>query len=270
MVTTSRRPLAHRAPGWTHVAADQSDPAWVDVVASAAEDVEVAVLLASRISTSAALGEVAAQAALELRAPLALLARLPRLRAIVYASSCTVYGAGGAAAIVEDAPLLPGTVYAAVKTIAEDLLRVFAAGRDIALASLRIAQVFGPGSPAGEIVARLCRRAAEGGPIEVSCGRAPFRDYVHEDDVAAAIVGAIAQRAAGMLNVGSGVATRIADLAARVCTVAGIAPPVVTDTSPTFSMVLDIRRARAALAWSPRHGLDDEIHRRLRGRDDDR
>jgi len=259
VVTTSRRPLA----GPRHLAADQASPGWADALAAAAADTEIAVLLASRITTSTSLAELAAQAEIELRGPLDLLHRLPSLRHVVYASSVTVYGAGGP--LAEDAPRAPANVYACVKLLAEDLLGVLAARRGIPLTVLRIAQVFGPGSPSGEIIARLCADARAGRPLEVSCGPDAFRDYVHEDDVAAAIVAAIERRAGGVVNIGSGKRTLIAALAGEIAAAAGRPAPVVTDERPTFSMVLDVARARSWLGWEPRRPPDDEIRRRLRG-----
>jgi len=259
VVTTSRRPVA----GPRHVTADQADPGWADALAAGAADTEFAVLLASRITTSTSLAELAAQAELELRGPLDLLHRLPRLRHVVYASSVTVYRAGGP--LAEDAPRAPANVYACVKLLAEDLLGVLAARRGIPLAILRIAQVFGPGSPPGEIIARMCAAARAGRRLEVSCGPDAFRDYVDEDDVAAAIVSAIERRADGAVNVGSGKKTTIAGLAAEIAAAAGAPAPDVTDGRPTFSMVLNVARARSWLGWEARRSPSDEIRRRLRG-----
>ncbi len=262
VITTSRRGIAHRPSAWRHVVADQSTEAWVGLLEAASADVETAVLLGSRITTSAELGEIAGQARLEILQPLTLLERLPRLRHVVFASSYTVYGSSVIPVLETTAPA-PSSVYACVKTSTEELLGLFARRYGRELTVLRIAQVFGPGSPAGEIIARVSERARAGAPLEVSCGLEAFRDYVHEDDVAAAITAALQAGGSGVLNIGGGAPTKIAELTSRIARAHGRPPPIVTATSPTFSLALDISRARVRLHWAPDRTIDQEIARRV-------
>ena len=55
------------------------------------------------------------------------LARLNHMRRFVSRSSISVYGDVGAAAITEDTPLRPTSVYGATKVACEQLIRGFAA-----------------------------------------------------------------------------------------------------------------------------------------------
>ena len=55
------------------------------------------------------------------------LARLNHMRRFVFCSSISVYGDVGAAAITEDTPLRPTSVYGATKVACEQLIRGFAA-----------------------------------------------------------------------------------------------------------------------------------------------
>lgn len=262
VITTSRRPVEHADVSWRHVIADQGEERWSSMLVEPAREAEIVVLLASRITTTAALSELAAQSELEIRGPLALLERLPHVRHVIYASSYTVYGAT-ASPVQEGHRLAPASVYACVKASMEELLRLHGERRQIGVTMLRIAQVFGPGSPSGEIVARTCDRARSGAPLEVTCGPEAFRDYVHEDDVAAAVVATMATDGVGAVNIGSGTPTRIAELAATIARAAGRPPPRISDTSPTFSLAVDVTRAREVLAWSATRTLEHEIQRRL-------
>ena len=242
-----------------HVAIDLAKP----VEELAFDGIEVAVLLASRITTSADFTEISLQLQLELRA-LELLERMPDLKAVVYASSCTVYGVPEAFPISEQAPARPANIYALAKVATEDMLRLAMARRSVPLAILRIAQVFGPSSPDGEIIARFSRMAAAGEAPGVTCGSSVFRDYVHEADVARSIWSAIDRRANGVFNIGGGLPTTIASLAQSSCSIAGLDQlPAITATTETFSMLLDTTRAKQHLGYAPSLTPQDEMRRRL-------
>ena len=144
------------------------------------------------------------------------------------------------------------------------MLRLALARRAIPLAILRIAQVFGPTSPDAEIIARFCRMVAARQAPSVSCGTEVFRDYVHEHDVATSIWSAIERRVDGTFNIGGGQPTTIASLARSSCTIGGLREePVITASATTFSMLLDIERARQHLDYSPELTPHDEMRRRL-------
>ena len=67
------------------------------------------------------------------------LARLNHMRRFVFCSSISVYGDVGAAAITEDTPLRPTSIYAATKVACEQLIRGFANGYGLEGVNLRIA-----------------------------------------------------------------------------------------------------------------------------------
>lgn len=213
------------------------------------EDV-VLIALASRISSSTNPADLRDVLECDTLGHLRLMARLgDRVRAIVYASSGTVYGWPGIA--TEETPLAPQNVYALNKVAME---RALSLARNIRVAILRIAQVYGPGAPHGAALYRFLDAAVRRRPAEITTWPDTVRDYCHVDDVATAIVLAARGQFAGLVNIGSGTPATLVDLARIAGAVAGtnIEPTIVSPSGPRTDMLLDITRAGRDLGWTPR------------------
>lgn len=78
----------------------------------------------------------------------------------------------------------------------------------LSLATMRLGSVYGPGQTEGA-VAVLAHAIANGRPVILQDGGRFGADFVHVDDVVAALMLVIGQRAEGIFNVGSGVRTTI-------------------------------------------------------------
>jgi nucleoside-diphosphate-sugar epimerase len=121
---------------------------------------------------------------------LAGLARAAGVRRFVYASTCSVYGAqGGDALVDEDAPLRPVTPYAESKVRVEDDLWALS-DADFAPTSLRNATAFGfsPRLRADIVLNNLVGHAVLDGVVRVLSDGTPWRPLVHAADIAAAVV----------------------------------------------------------------------------------
>lgn len=106
----------------------------------------------------------------------------------------------------EASRLAPQGHYAATKLAASLLVRE-AAGRIPSTVTLRAFGIYGPGQDSARFIPTLLRAAREGGEVELT-GVAPARDWIHVDDVAAAIVaaaGAPIGEPHCIVNVGTGV-----------------------------------------------------------------
>jgi dTDP-L-rhamnose 4-epimerase len=133
----------------------------------------------------------------------------------------------------EDAPTDPRNVYAATKLHQEHLCAAFGRERGVPVTALRYHNVYGPRMPrdtpyAG--VAAIFRSAvARGEAPRVFEDGAQTRDFVHVADVARANVAALTRPdpVDGPLNVASGTARTILELAGAVCDGTGIEPRVV-------------------------------------------
>jgi nucleoside-diphosphate-sugar epimerase len=202
--------------------------------------------------------------------------RAAGVRRLIHVSSGEVYGQPVRNPVDEDAPTLPRSPYGAAKLGAEALVRAFSPPAGIAAVVLRPFSVYGPRSPERSLVGRLIRAALTDDVIRLSTLR-PVRDYVHVDDVGAAVAAALEGLTNGpvgsevpVYNVASGVGTSVADLAAQVVATAGRSAELEKTPTPdrpagsdVVELVADIRRARAELGWSPAVPLSDGLAQAL-------
>ena len=200
------------------------------------------------------------------------------VRAVVFSSSCAVYGTPDRLPIDEDSPLRPENPYGESKRRAEALLEEFDRRRGVRSMSLRYFNAAGASADGrlGEdwrgapnllpiaVEAALGRR----GPVEVYGGDHPtpdgsaIRDYVHVVDLAEAHVAAIEalQRrgSSETLNLGTGRGTSVLEMLDVVGDAAGRGVPfrvVARRPGDPSAVWADPGRARAVLGWSARLDL---------------
>lgn len=107
-------------------------------------------------------------------------------RRLVYLGTSGVYGASGPAPVAEDAPVAPVTSRARRRLDAEETFRAWGAERQVAVVTLRIANIYGPGRlPVYHLQTRH--------PLLAEDDSRPT-SRVHSDDLARACL-ALAQRA---------------------------------------------------------------------------
>jgi nucleoside-diphosphate-sugar epimerase len=161
---------------------------------------------------------------------------------IVLASTVALYGDAGTEPFSEAAPLVGPSAYARTKRGAEEALESGA----VESVALRIANLWGPGFD-DSLVARL-QSAPDGSPANVRGPDVFVRDYVHVDDVVAAVLAAATVALPQphlVVNVGSGVATTTAHLI-ELLERHGVVHAVVGEGDPTWS-VIDPTLMHAAL-----------------------
>ena len=174
-------------------------------------------------------------------------------------------------------PERPASLYAVTKFACEGLAhRVFAAG--LSACALRVASVYGEherptgsrGAARMSLMHRLAQACAAGAPVRIE-GDATRREWVHGDDVAAAVASLLMAPSLGhvVYNVGSGVATRFDDLvrlfAAEGLTITGdAAAPLCRMTPAEDRPPLDIRRIAADAGWRPKVALADGVRALVR------
>jgi dTDP-L-rhamnose 4-epimerase len=122
-------------------------------------------------------------------------------------------------------------------------------------------------NPYTGILTAFYRAIINATPIQLyELGR-PVRDFVHVSDVVAANVRAldVALEAPCMvLNVGSGVASTIRDLAVALSRATASAAVAIEDTAQfrlgdIYGCIADIRRTESVLGWSPTRDLDSSV-----------
>jgi UDP-glucose 4-epimerase len=116
----------------------------------------------------------------------------------------------------ETARCEPFSVYGQSKLAAEGYVDLYARTRGLAATTLRLGNVYGPRQdPATEagVVAIFCELGSDGGRPTVFGTGEQTRDYIHVADVVAALLAAEGSDDPGPLNVGTGVATSVLQLA---------------------------------------------------------
>lgn len=165
--------------------------------------------------------------------------------------------------IDEGHPTRPGTLYGAAKLATLMLLERLAAAHAVRLAWLRVFSVYGPQDDEGTLLGSLVPRLLAGERPAVTSGTQLW-DYLHVDDAAAAFLAVARSAAAGVFNVGAGVAPPLRDSITLVRDLIDpaleigfgevpLGPGAVTRLEP------DVCRLKAATGWSPRVLLADGL-----------
>jgi len=201
--------------------------------------------------------------------------------AILFAGTVTQTGVPSKLPVDEDAPDHPVTVYDRHKLMAERELKEAVSRGWARGATLRLANVYGPGSPGSspdrDVLNRMIRTAVRGGTLTVFGTGEWLRDYLFVDDAVDAFLmagGRAAQVNGRHYVVGSGVGLSIRQafelVAARVEAATGRRVPVVNDDSPRRlsaieqrHFVADSSRLAADAGWRPRFTLVDGINRTI-------
>jgi UDP-glucose 4-epimerase len=155
---------------------------------------------------------------------------------IVYASSAAVYGDAGALPLGEDAPPAPISAYGADKLACELHARAGAMTHGLRTTGLRFFNVYGPrqdpASPYSGVISVFTDRIAHNRPITIYGDGTQSRDFVAVGDAVEMCVRAMARLRAGepgtadVVNVCTGHATTVADVARELARLLGRAPNV--------------------------------------------
>jgi nucleoside-diphosphate-sugar epimerase len=200
---------------------------------------------------------------------------------VLFAGSATQVGLTARVPVGEEVPDAPITVYDVHKSMAEGYLEHYVRRGFVRGATLRLANVYGPGPGSSSadrgVLNLMIRRALRGEPLTIYGDGKPLRDYVFIEDAARAFLAAAA--APDAVNgrhflVGSGLGTSLAEamrlVAARVgartgrpAPVTHVAPPADQSPIELRDFVADIGRLSSATGWRPAVPLAEGIDRTI-------
>ena len=176
---------------------------------------------------------------------------------LAFASTNAVTGPMTTPKISEGLALNPLTPYGSTKAADEMLMSAYTAVYGMRCAAVRLTNVYGPGMQAKDsIIARLMRCIRDDTEFEVYGDGSQIRDYVHAQDVMAAMKLALGDvRWSGPMVIGSGESLSVLEVIAAVERVSGQSiayrhGPAKAGEMP--AVIVDPARAHAA-GWAPRY-----------------
>ncbi len=140
--------------------------------------------------------------------------RVPR---VVFTSSREVYGEARTLPVNESCPLVAKNHYGASKVAGEAYCRTFAASHGLEVGIVRLTNVYGPGD-SHRVIPLWLAAAQQERDLEVFGGE-QLIDFLWVGTAVDALVFAATQALPGPVNIGSGVGTKILELAERTLSV---------------------------------------------------
>lgn len=200
-----------------------------------------------------------------------LAARATGPKRVVYTSSTSVYGNPRYLPINEDDHLSLLTPYAVSKLAGENYCMAFYESYGLPTTAVRYSNIFGPGqdpaNPYCGVVAKFVESLFAGKPPVIHGDGNQTRDFTFIDDaIEATVLAATSDRATGeVFNVGTGVETRVNELAAVLIRLIGTpVEPTHTDRRDVDNIrrrVVNIEKTRRALRWVPEVTLEEGLRR---------
>jgi nucleoside-diphosphate-sugar epimerase len=157
-------------------------------------------------------------------------------------------------------PTVPSTYYGACKLALGSLLAACAAQTGLSSAWARIFFLYGPREHPQRLVSSVIRSLLLGEPARCSHGR-QVRDYLHVEDVAAALVALLDSEVTGCVNVASGRPISLREIVSRIAAKLdkehlvefGAVPSRPNDVA---LVVADVTRLLDEVSWQPAYDLE--------------
>lgn len=162
-------------------------------------------------------------------------------------------------------PLIPGSVYGKAKLACSAALAASAEARGYSMAWGRLFLPYGPGDSPQRLIPALMEAMRAKRQFQMSDGL-QARDFIWAPDAADLLVALLRSDAQGVFNVGTGVGTRVRDVALQIaasfgaeeCLRVGVLP--MRPGEPP-SLVADMSKVKSRLGWRPTVGIEDGLRR---------
>ncbi len=190
--------------------------------------------------------------------------KVPRL---VHTSTSEVYGTALTPSIDEAHPLQGQSPYSASKIGADKLAESFYCTYELPVVTIRPFNTYGPGQSSRAVIPTIITQALAGQVIHLG-SLDTIRDFTYVDDTVAGFLrGAEAEGVEGAaINLGTGSAVTIGELAERIIQKVGTQARVETDSARMRPTKSEVRRllsnnalAKERLGWTPRVSLDEGL-----------
>jgi len=188
--------------------------------------------------------------------------------ALLIAGSAAQYGAGSDAPLSESAPLRPASAYGAIKTALECACTDESMRGGTRVIWARTFNCLGPGqqpaTPAADWARQVALADAAGGGVMRTGSLDVVRDFLDVRDVADVYLALLETDFAGVVNIGSGRGTPLAELAQLFITRAQShieleVEPGLKRAGDPRSVVADIHVLEAVTTWRPSWTLEQSV-----------
>jgi nucleoside-diphosphate-sugar epimerase len=164
-------------------------------------------------------------------------------------------------------PCRPATLYGVAKDATHRVVAAAGEPLGVQVAWGRVFFLYGPHEHPDRLVASVARALAEGRPAPISSGR-QVRDFMHAEDVGRAFAALVDHSAVGPVNVASGEAVSVRDVAQTLGRLAERPELVKVGELPDRAgepplLVADVRRLREEIGFVPRYSLTDGLDETL-------
>ena len=184
---------------------------------------------------------------------------------IVAAGSCAEYNWTEGRCREDATPLEPTSLYGRSKLALYRMLNELVSSGTMSGAWARIFFPYGPGEHPSKLVSSLSTAMLKGEPA-VCATPDHRRDFLYVGDAASALTAVLASDLTGAINIGSGVASRIGDVAETVARIVGRSEllqygtrePVPGEDRPVMA---DVTKLRDRLRWMPHYSLEEGVGR---------
>jgi len=169
----------------------------------------------------------------------------------------------GAEPLDEAATIQPGSLYAASKVAFSEALSQLEADEGMQSAWARLFYQYGPYEDGRRLVPSIISAVLNGDEAKTTKGE-QVRDYLHVDDVASAITSIAASHLTGPVNVGSGTAVTVAEVAKTIADAVGGPELLKLGAVPyregdPMVVVADTTLLNKGTGWSPKFDLRSGI-----------
>lgn len=185
-----------------------------------------------------------------------------RFQKVIYMSSNVVYGDENDNLCTIKMPVVGSDIYSRLKIKNERTVL------DSGGCVVRLANLFGVGMSTNNVMSDIIAQIPGEGPLRVR-DDTPIRDFLSVSDVVSALNQIVKRDIAGIVNVGSGIATSINTLAKLLLATAGQEDREIVATKPSnrrSKIVLDISETVKAIDWVPSPSLQEQLKKYLEAR----
>lgn len=191
-----------------------------------------------------------------------------KVRRIVIIGSAEEYGDQDGP-LHEELPMLPVSPYGIAKASATNFARALHTKAGCPVVVARPFSAYGPGQPCSMFVAQAVDAAVRNLPFRMSHGE-QRRDLVFVEDVARGLIAAASAPGieGSVINLGSGQAHRLRDVARLIWKLTGTAAPLLIGARPAameqlYNTWADVKLANRLLKWGPQVELENGLRQTI-------